>query len=94
MKTRRVMGKTSGATEHEDGAIDLAPMWVEEFRSLNRREAALLEMYAATQKTVASGLEQIRRDTERVWERLCLDLELDFNVFSMLIRLTPNGARC
>lgn len=75
---KRIMGKSSGATIHEDGSIDLAPIYADEFRSIARREAALKQIQTSTLQFVQGGLEECFRDSARLWKRIGDDLELDY----------------
>lgn len=76
---KRLMGKSSGATITDDGSIDLAPMYADEFRSLARREASLWQIQTGTLKFVQSGFDECHRDSARLWRRVSEDLGLDFD---------------
>lgn len=77
--TKRIIGKSSGATVSDDGSIVLAPMYADEFHAISRRERSLKNIQTVTLKFVSNALEEVYHDNSRLWKRIGTDLSLDFN---------------
>lgn len=80
-KAKRIAGQHTGATVNEDGTIELAPLYRDEFARLSDRDLALRSLQQSTLAFCRDELIGLISDQRRLWDRIITDLNLDGEKF-------------
>lgn len=87
---KHIMGESCGGTLHEDGSIEVAPIYREQFAALSARKEGVDAVLAAVSKHCAAISTQIATEQNALWKRIAENYRIDQNELQMHYNSSTN----